>query len=393
MPALSVIVPVYNTKKYLNQCIDSIIHQSYTDMEIIIVDDGSTDGASEICDQYKDIDERIHVIHQENKGLISARYTGVIHAKGEYIGFVDSDDWITEDMYECLMTIAKKEQCDIVSMGYTEVSGERMREEDDATLSGIYEKGKNMDVVFSNMMYDVEKKRRGVHPSLCCKVITKDLLMDAITGANKNISLGEDAAVFYPCCLEAERICIIKAYKYYYRLHEESMCRSLTIDTFEKIRCFKQYMESCFAEFDDKYHLAKQLEMYVWDFLNHAIKQVYGFYVCLYIPPIFPRNVVEAGSDIVLYGAGKVGRSYRIQILESNYCNIVAWADKDSCGTGDIINPVEIKNKIFSKIVIAVKKKEMAEEIEQELRGLGIPEEKIVWAEPQKLSQASLKMI
>jgi len=394
MPVLSIIVPVYNTKKYLKQCVDSIIGQSYTDIEILLIDDGSTDGAGNICDEYQCADSRIKVIHQENKGLASARYTGVQNAEGKYIGFVDSDDWIAIDMYEHLMTVAEVGKCDIVSMGYTAVIGDRLQEEDDATLVGIYEKGKNLDVVLSNMMYDIRKQRRGIHPSLCCKVIVKELLLESIINVDKDISLGEDAAVFYPCCLNAERICILKQYKYYYRIHDNSMCRSFNLDMFEKIKCFDQYMKKCLKEIESKYNLAEQLKMYVWGFINDALKGIFGFYVRVHLEAIFPRNVVEKGSDIILYGAGTVGQSYYRQILENNYCNIIAWADKDGKNdVGDIIDPTQIRDKEFSKLVIAVKSKLVAEEIGEELIDLGIPKDKIVWAEPQNPPQVSLKMV
>ena len=121
MTKVSVIVPIYNTKRYLYKCIDSIINQTFKELEIILVDDGSTDGSSEVCDEYAGKDERIKVIHQENKGLVYSRYIGVSNAAGEYIGFVDSDDWIAHDMYAILMSEVDKKQYDIVSMGYTAV--------------------------------------------------------------------------------------------------------------------------------------------------------------------------------------------------------------------------------------------------------------------------------
>lgn len=101
---ISVIVPVYNVEKYLNRCIDSIINQTYTDLEIILVDDGSTDSSGSICDEYAQKDERIKVIHKENGGLSDARNTGVAAATGDYVSFIDSDDYIEPDMMELLIT-------------------------------------------------------------------------------------------------------------------------------------------------------------------------------------------------------------------------------------------------------------------------------------------------
>ena len=102
-PKLSVVIPVYNVQDYLEECVYSVVKQTYSNLEIIIVDDGSTDKSGEICDCLKDIDNRIKVIHQVNAGLSAARNTGIDSATGEYIAFVDSDDWIETTMYEKLM--------------------------------------------------------------------------------------------------------------------------------------------------------------------------------------------------------------------------------------------------------------------------------------------------
>lgn len=99
-PLITVIVPVYNVEKYLRRCLDSIIRQTYQNLEILCIDDGSIDNSGEICEQYAARDARIKVIHQENQGLSTARNRGLDAAEGEYIAFVDSDDYILEDMYK-----------------------------------------------------------------------------------------------------------------------------------------------------------------------------------------------------------------------------------------------------------------------------------------------------
>ena len=104
-PLISVIVPVYNTAKYLDRCINSIINQTYSNIEIILVDDGSTDESPQICEDFAKKDPRIRVIHKINGGSSSARNAGLDDCKGEYVGFVDSDDWITETMYEELLNV------------------------------------------------------------------------------------------------------------------------------------------------------------------------------------------------------------------------------------------------------------------------------------------------
>lgn len=114
---ISVIVPVYNVEEYLERCVDSILRQTYTNLEVILVDDGSTDNCPQICEQYASFDKRVRVIHQSNGGLFAARNAGIDAAKGEYLSFIDSDDFISEDMYTSLYGNLKKYDADIAACG------------------------------------------------------------------------------------------------------------------------------------------------------------------------------------------------------------------------------------------------------------------------------------
>lgn len=112
-PLISVMVPVYNVENYLEKCLDSIIDQTYQNLEIILVNDGSKDNSPKICDEYAKKDNRIKVIHKDNGGLSDARNVGLMHCKGDYLGFVDSDDWIKPNMYEKLLELCLKYEADI----------------------------------------------------------------------------------------------------------------------------------------------------------------------------------------------------------------------------------------------------------------------------------------
>lgn len=124
---VSVIVPVYNREKYLHQCVDSIVAQTLEEIEIILVDDGSTDSSPSICDEYAAKDSRVKVIHKKNEGMGVAYNTGMAEAKGEYIGFVETDDWIEPEMYEDLYAKAIKENVDVVKSLYSNINGEERR--------------------------------------------------------------------------------------------------------------------------------------------------------------------------------------------------------------------------------------------------------------------------
>lgn len=122
-PLISVIVPVYNVERYLPKCIDSILAQTYDNLEIILVEDGTKDASGVICDEYAEKDARIKVIHKENGGLSSARNAGMEIARGEYFGFVDSDDWIEPEFYGTMLTLAQKYDADLVCAGRYDVDG------------------------------------------------------------------------------------------------------------------------------------------------------------------------------------------------------------------------------------------------------------------------------
>lgn len=112
-PMISVIVPIYNVEKYLARCVDSIVNQTYKNLEIILVDDGSPDRCPQMCDDYAEKDSRIKVVHKKNGGLSDARNEGMAVATGEYISFIDSDDYVSDDFFECLLDVMNKENSDI----------------------------------------------------------------------------------------------------------------------------------------------------------------------------------------------------------------------------------------------------------------------------------------
>lgn len=135
---ISVIVPVYNVEPYLKKCLDSIVNQTYTNLEILIIDDGSSDKSGAICDEYTAADPRIRVFHTENRGLSCARNLGLDNAAGEWIGFVDSDDWIEPDMYETTLKRAQETGADVVECGFLREYGKTVlfEKRQNQTLSG-----------------------------------------------------------------------------------------------------------------------------------------------------------------------------------------------------------------------------------------------------------------
>ena len=210
---ISIIVPVYKVEKYLVRCVDSIVHQTYENLEIILVDDGSPDASGSICDSFTD--PRIRVIHKENGGLSSARNAGLDIATGDYIGFIDSDDWIAPDMYETMLRMAKEEQADIVCVGNWEVDSQTGAKklgicpEKTEVLSGEE---------FTGRMF----LWQGCDSSVCDKLFKRSFF-DTLRYPLGQLS--EDVATTYKITLQAERTVLCAKPMYYYFQRPESITK------------------------------------------------------------------------------------------------------------------------------------------------------------------------
>ena len=156
---ISVIVPIYNVEKYLRQCIDSIINQTYKNLEIILVNDGSPDNCGQICDEYSKYDERIIVIHKKNGGLSDARNAGLDASTGEYISFIDSDDWIDTNMFEIMMNLMEINKADISECGVKYIYDNDNSYEDENTNISIFNREESLNqLVLDNIRQTVWNK-------------------------------------------------------------------------------------------------------------------------------------------------------------------------------------------------------------------------------------------
>ena len=225
---ISVIIPIYNVEKYLNKCIESVVNQTYKNIEIILVDDGSTDASSKMCDEWKTKDSRIEVIHKENGGLSSARNAGIAIAKGDYIGYVDSDDWIAQDMYEVLYNLIKENKCQISICGIqrTDESSETSEEEriikysQKEYIKKILKIGtQNSNQYAWNKLYDAS-------------IVTNDIYPDGFT--DEDVEGTFKALLKSDCIVETTRKC------YYYRIENDG---SITAPIFNEHRM--DYLTIC----------------------------------------------------------------------------------------------------------------------------------------------------
>lgn len=204
-PLISVVVPVYNVEKYLERCVNSLINQTYSNIEIILVDDGSTDSSGILCDEIKTADHRIIVIHKNNGGLSSARNVGIKNSTGEFITFIDSDDWVALDTYEYSVNLMKQFSADSVQYDYIMVSDEKPIKQRKEVVK-CYE-GKSI------LQYYMESTTRTGSYSVCRCVFPREVLAKLTFREGK---INEDIDFKYKALSCCEKLVVSNQYKYFY---------------------------------------------------------------------------------------------------------------------------------------------------------------------------------
>lgn len=375
---ISVIVPVYNTEKYLVQCIESILNQTLKEIEVILVDDGSTDKSSEICNEYAQKDHRVKVIHQDNHGLMAARYRGVVESVCNYITFVDADDFVDSISYELAVESMRK-GIDLIIFGiirYYDV--ETQKKEINIFDEKIYHKQEIEGLIYPRMIWDIGRNGFGIDPAMWNKVMKRELVIDSYRHLDgKNFYYGEDTAVIYPMIKTVETIEIKQRPYYYHRQRKRTEIPEYIADKayFEKLYILYKYLADQFCG-DDM--LIQQIEY----FYMHSVglrRHIYGDYQ-KGTQYLFPFDKVGKGDKIVIYGAGLVGHSYIEQLSRMKFCKVVLWVDKNfrDFVTDDISSVEEIQKVSFDKVVIAIESDEISKNIKKMLIEMGVEREKIV---------------
>ena len=383
---LSVIVPVYNMEKYIRECVGSILGQTYEEIELILVDDGSADTSGRICDEYAKRDSRVKVIHQKHEGPIQARRIGVENAGGDYVTFVDSDDWIKEDTYSQLMSV--RGNADLVVSGITLYYGREHRVDEMPLLDeGLYERPAVEGHIIPRMLWGRGKNHWELNPSLCTKLFKRELIAKHLKKAAKlGIHYGEDVAVVYPMILETQSIYVLHRCFYFHRQWREGTEALPYIqkdpEYFTKLYRLYGYLRSEFenSRFCDV--LLNQLDHFYINAVN--LKQQYFSDYHEVSRDAFPFWIVARDSKVVLYGAGDLGEEYFRQNELYHFCEVVLWADRNFAmfqkRGKDIADPEKIGTVDFDYLLIAVKSIELAQQIRDDLLNKGIPKQKMIWS-------------
>ena len=376
-PLISVIVPIYMIERYAGLCIESIINQTYENLEIILVDDGGRDRCPEICDLYKKKDDRIIVIHKPNGGLVSARKAGLQQSNGEYVTYVDGDDWIGPGFIEGLYTSASTSGADMVCAGFTRELFSRTASFTNALPSGIYE-GDKLRELWKNMASMPPYYRPGLSTYVWNKLFKRDILLNAQSVVDNRISIGEDGAVTYPALLSCSCVAVIDNVAYHYRQREDSMLKQSSGYSVEaqKLLYLYEYLMRWAEKTDPVLEIKRQVEDYV---LSIAIMRSGGRL------PEDDYSTFDSsyyGKNVAIYSAGTFGQQLVNRFKETRHCNVVGWIDDDyweyrRCCLD--VDPVQsVSSSSFDFILIATVDELVAEKAARRLMDLGVSQKKIL---------------
>lgn len=382
---ISVIVPVYNVEKFLFRCLDSIVKQTYKKLEIILVDDGSTDNSGALCDEWAKRDGRIRVIHQVNEGQIGARIRGIKISSGDFIGFVDSDDWIESDMYEFLLREIGNADLATCGIFRTDSDGNLIECLTDLLDEGSYSSEIEMKILFENLIiaknYGGGSVVGGISNNNVSKLFRASLAKKLIRQASVHVRYGEDLLFNILYILKCRSIKISHRCLYHYIDNKESVSYSCCQNFLAERDVFYNIIYQALLNHPCEKILVDQFQRRFLFFTISDMPSRMGFPPDISIPafyPPFPEKLF--GKKVVLFGAGKVGHSYAKWIRAQNIAQIAVWVDNKPIG--DVKAPQEILCLQYDYVLVAVKQKSAAESITAQLADMGVKKDAILWSEP-----------
>lgn len=389
MPLISVIIPVYNVKNYLQQCISSVCRQTYGNLQIILVDDGSIDGSSLICDSFSARDERVQVVHKENGGLVSARKAGVKRAAGKYVAFVDGDDWMDEDAYEKIINLMGQYcgECapDIIAFGCVEEYGFCQKYKKNKVRGGVYSE-KALRQLKKKIFMGENFFEWTILPHLCDKLLKRELLVKSLLDVPDTVSFGEDAACFFPCMEKADSFVSMDVTPYHYRQRSGSIVKQ--DGELERER-FREIYRLLMRKLDGSREIKNQIKCYLFFLL--CLK---GYSKLEGGTALFPFSKVQRGDSIFVYGAGGFGKVVREYVERSEQIHLCGWTDKKADHYIEQGMKLDRYGALFQreydKVVISILNENICREVRGELLSQGIPDFKIDFVMGDRIRSAEL---
>ncbi len=379
--SISVIVPIYKIEAYLPKCIDSILDQSFTDFELILVDNESPDNCPLICDEYAKKDDRIKVIHKEHGGLLSGRKEGLRNAKGKYVAYIDGDDWVDKFYLDILFKLAEVNNSDLVVTGhFREFEGkiETVR----PSYTGVFGENEIKNSILPKAMYNGTFCEHEIATYVWSKLFKRELLDEILYEVPDEIVMGEDAAITYTYLSISKKLTISRIPLYYYRQRHDSILKSIKNTTIEyyRLKLLKNFLKDKLSPFLNKDNLNTQILYYLYSLIlvrsGGLIRDASGNVI------FNPFLKTKKNSKVVVYSSGSFGRHLLSLNSKSNFFQIIKWIDIDyhELNIGDnFVKPLSsIVNAEFDFLIIATLNPSAFKSIKAELVLMGIDSKKIV---------------
>jgi glycosyltransferase involved in cell wall biosynthesis len=375
---VSIIIPVFNSESFLDKCIQSIIHQTYENIEIILVNDGSTDSSGAICDEYAIIDNRIKVIHKVNGGLVSSRKSGIKLSTGEYVLYVDGDDWIELDLIQTYIEQVNKYNADIVISAHNVNLEGRIEIITNTLPTGYYDKSRIVTEIYPKMMYTGKFSQFGIFSYSWGKLYRRNILISNQLKVREDITIGEDALCLYPTILDSNAIVILDTPYYHYRQRADSLIKTLRTIEISKMENIYKDLKEIFRNKDVLDTMIIQLQYYLLSLLivntegpNDIISS-----------DSYPFNDIKSGSNVVIYGGGTFGQHLYKKISKCKTYNIVSWIDERHHYYSKLNLPVtdftNINSTEYDMILIALVDEDNSNHAVMKLLECGVDRQKIM---------------
>ncbi len=374
---VSIIIPIYGVELYLKQCIESVLSQTYQNLQIILVNDGSKDKCGEICNYYATKDTRIQVIHKQNEGLVNARKSGLAIAQGEFVTFVDGDDWVGKNFIYNLIQPSIKYDVDFTIAGFIrEFYGK-----EDKILPKLpigYHTTENLaNTILPNSIYNGIFFQHGISTYVWNKLFRINKLKKFLSLIDKNIVMGEDAALTYPYLFNCKSVYITDAADYYYRQRPNSIVKSvpnLQLEYSQLSLLFKHLKEylptKSIVDLDEhlKLYFYSQILIRSGGVINSDINTI-------------PFKNINSAKKLVIYSSGAFGQHLISSLQKLKHYNIISWIDEDHVESqifGLEVNAIgHILQIEFDLVLIASIDEHYTNEAVNKLLNLGINMDKI----------------
>lgn len=367
---VTIIVPIYNGERYLKECLDSILVQDYHRLEIIMVDDGSTDKTKLICQKFVDRDKRFQYIYQENAGQNAARKKGVEHASGDWVLFVDADDFVTPDFCSVFLTMQHKTGVDMVFAQLQYYQNGEYGKMPLINIDGVFS-GEDVLKQYIQPRFFMFGVAGGVFPVL----YRKEIIKEALERIDLRIRFSEDCGCTIYSILHSHRVSFTSKVVYFYRQTESSCLHTHTKSNLFGQKLLRRFLVSALSESGNEKVFLKKMN---WLIINDLLEGGYEFFSDF--PGLYPFGTISNNKRVVIYGAGVLGEEIHDKF--PHHLMLAGWVDRQAAyyqSIGKQVLPVEDLPQIsFDYLVIAVMNPNTREEIMKDLLEKGIPTNKIL---------------